>query len=60
MRSILHAMLNDVLYVSGGASHNIVKFDTEGNFLGQLSHPDLTGPQGVAFVERGHLFSSSL
>ena len=39
--------------------HNICRFDTSGNYLGQFSHPDLTGPQGIAFDERGHLFSSS-
>lgn len=49
----------DVLYVSGGSSHNVVKFTTDGTFLGELTHPDLTGPQGVVFDDRGHLFSSS-
>lgn len=49
----------DVLYVAGGSSHNIVKFQTDGTYLGELSHPDLTGPQGVAFDDRGHLFSPS-
>lgn len=50
---------SDIFYVSGGSSHDIVKFDTDGNDLGELTHPDLTGPQGVAFDDRGHLFSSS-
>jgi len=50
---------NDCLYVAGGNSHNIVKFTTAGAYLGQLTHPDLTGPQGIAIDERGHLFSSS-
>jgi len=49
----------DVLHVAGGASHNIVRFTTDGIFLGVITHPDLTGPQGVAFDDRGHLFSAS-
>jgi len=51
---------SDVLYVAGGGSNNIVMFDTGGNYLGELSHADLTGPQGVAFDGRGHLFATSL
>jgi streptogramin lyase len=47
------------LYVSGGSSHNIVKFDTGGDVLAVYAHPDLTGPQGIAFDEHGHFFSSS-
>jgi hypothetical protein len=50
---------NDVLYVAGGGSNNIVMFDTSGAFLGTLSHADLTGPQGIAFDDNGHFFSSS-
>ena len=48
-----------MLYVAGGTSHNIVMFDTDGGYLGELTHPDLTGPQGLAFDDQGHLFSSS-
>ncbi len=40
-------------------SDDIVKFDTNGNVIGVLTHSDLAAPQGVAFDERGHLFSSS-
>ena len=50
---------NDVLWVSGGSSHNLVKFALDGTYLGEVKHPDLTGPQGVAFDDRGHVFSSS-
>jgi hypothetical protein len=50
---------NDILYISGGGSNNIVKFDTMGNVLGTISHPDLPVPQGIAFDDRGHFFSSS-
>ncbi|MCH6575327.1 MAG: T9SS type A sorting domain-containing protein, partial [Bacteroidetes bacterium] len=50
---------NDVLYISGGSSNNIVKFDTFGNMLGVITHPDLPVPQGIAFDDRGHFFSSS-
>ena len=38
---------NDVLHVAGGSSNNIVRFATDGTFLGQITHPDLTTPQGV-------------
>jgi hypothetical protein len=48
--------LNDELYVSGGASNNIVKFDNDGNFLKTITHPDLPAPQGIAFDEHGHFF----
>ncbi|UCH66513.1 MAG: T9SS type A sorting domain-containing protein, partial [Ignavibacterium sp.] len=51
--------INDVLYVSGGGSNNIIKFDTLGNVLGTIAHPDLPVPQGIAFDDRGHFFSSS-
>ena len=50
---------DDILYVAGGGSNNIVKFDTSGMFLGEIKHEDLSGPQGVAFDQNGHLFSSS-
>ena len=50
---------NDELYVAGGGSSNIVKFDTLGNVIGTITHSDLTGPQGIAFDDRGHFFSSS-
>jgi len=50
---------NDYLYVAAGNSSYIVKFATDGSYLGNLTHPDLIGPQGVAIDERGHLFSSS-
>ena len=50
---------DNTIYVAGGGSNNIVKFDTGGGLLGEITHPDLTGPQGVAFDDRGHLFSSS-
>jgi WD40 repeat protein len=50
---------SDVLFVAGGASHNIVRFQTDGTYLGVITHPDLTGPQGVAFDDREHLWSSS-
>ena len=48
-----------MLYVSGGSSDNIVKFSTDGSLLGQVTHADLPAPQGIAFDERGHFFSSS-
>lgn len=50
---------NDVLYISGGSSNNIVAFDTTGTVIREITHPDLSAPQGIAFDERGHLFSSS-
>ncbi|MCH7516620.1 MAG: T9SS type A sorting domain-containing protein [Bacteroidetes bacterium] len=50
---------SDVLYISGGGSNNIVKFDTLGNMVGVITHPDLPAPQGIAFDNRGHFFSSS-
>ena len=37
----------------------IPRVDTDGNHLRSITHPDLTGPQGVAFDDRGHLFSAS-
>lgn len=49
----------DVLYVAGGGSNNIVKFDTSRTYLGEIVHEYLAGPQGVAFDKNGHLFSSS-
>ena len=49
----------NVLYVSSGNTNNIIKFDTDGNLLGEVTHPDLPAPQGIAFDERGHFFSSS-
>ncbi len=50
---------SDVLIVAGGGSSNLVRFATDGSFLGQITHPDLTGPQGIGIDERGHVFSSS-
>lgn len=50
---------NDVLWVSGGSSHNLVRFSLDGTFLGEVTHPDLTGPQGVAIDDQGHIWSSS-
>lgn len=50
---------NEVLYISAGNSNNICLFDTAGNFLGQITHPHLPVPQGLAFDDRGHLFASS-
>lgn len=49
----------DTLYVAGGASNSIALYDNSGAYLGSLAHPDLTGPQGVAFDDRGHLYASS-
>ena len=40
---------NEVLWVSGGSSHNLSKFATDGSYLGEVTHPDLTGPQGGRF-----------
>ena len=51
--------LSGSIYVSGGASDNIVRFDLVGNFLGTLTDPALPAPQGIAFDDRGHLFCSS-
>ena len=48
-----------MLYLGLFCIFSIAKFDTNGIYMGSLVHPDLTGPQGIAFDDRGHLFSSS-
>jgi hypothetical protein len=51
---------NDILYVAGSASHNVLRFGSDGTFLSQLKHPDLVGPQGLAPDDEGNLFAASM
>jgi len=51
------------LYVTGGASHSIVVFNLEGEYLrkiqGSSQDPVINGPQGIAFDESGNFSVSS-
>ncbi len=49
------------LYVSSGGNDRIYVFDTAGNSMvpSFITHPDLSGAQGVALDDQGHLWSCS-
>ncbi|MCZ6796018.1 MAG: hypothetical protein O7J95_20610 [Planctomycetota bacterium] len=53
------AIFEEKLYVTGGSSDNVVIFDLEGNTVGQITDPEIDGPQGIAFDERGRFSVSS-
>jgi hypothetical protein len=43
------AVWNGELFAAGGGSNNIVVFDLAGTPLREIRHPDLAGPQSIAF-----------
>jgi DNA-binding beta-propeller fold protein YncE len=53
------AVWDDRLFVTGGASDSVVVFDLEGGFLRSLPTAPISGPQGIAFDERGELVTAS-
>jgi DNA-binding beta-propeller fold protein YncE len=48
------------LHVTGGASDTVAVFDLDGNLLHNLStRPEVSGPQGIAFDDRGDYVTAS-